>query len=339
MKEVIRQVQKILLAPATKVLVSTIYGTELKLPVQSATEITTNLTCDTKGTNQLVGMGIGSSLTGKHFDRIFTDDIVNMKDRVSRAERERTKIVYQELQNIGARGGRIFNTGTPWHPDDAFTIMPEAEKYDCYHPDIRKIIDEKTLAKKRESMTATWFASNYELRFVASDDVIFTHPKTGEEAAKAENGIAHVDAAYGGEDYTALTICNKQDGIYHVYGRLWRKHVDDVIDEIAKEYGRFRCGKIYCEDNGDKGYLAKQLSAAGMRARTYHESTNKYVKIASILKGEWNNVSFVDGTDEEYINQVCDFCEDAAHDDAPDSLASAVRILLKKKDGDFVPLW
>ena len=98
-KEVIKQVQKILIDPHTQHIVNCIYGVSLKLTVQSATEISTNLTVDIKGTSQLVGTGIGSSLTGKHFDRIFTDDIVNVKDRVSKAEREATKIVYQELQN------------------------------------------------------------------------------------------------------------------------------------------------------------------------------------------------------------------------------------------------
>ena len=38
------------------------------------------------------------------------------------------------------------------------------------------------------------------------------------------------------------------------------------------------------------------------------------------------------GTDEEYINQICDYNENAEHDDAPDSLASVIRILQKKKD-------
>lgn len=45
-------------------------------------------------------MGVNGSLTGKHYDVIFTDDIVNLKDRTSRAEREHTKSVYMELQNI-----------------------------------------------------------------------------------------------------------------------------------------------------------------------------------------------------------------------------------------------
>ena len=32
-------------------------------------------------------------------------------------------------------------------------------------------------------------------------------------------------------------------------------------------------------------------------------------------------------TDQEYINQICDYTEDAEHDDAPDSAASCLRLL------------
>jgi predicted phage terminase large subunit-like protein len=203
---------------------------------------------------------------------------------------------------------------------------------------VEKIILPEELAAIKEKMLPSLFSANYELKFIASEDVIFTNPQTDGDPALAEQGIAHIDAAYGGEDYTALTICCKRDGVYYVYGRLWRKHVDDVQDKIVEIRQMFNAGKIWCEDNGDKGYLAKALKAKGERVATYHEKQNKFLKITSYLKGEWKNVVFVDGTDADYINQVCDYNEDAEHDDAPDSLASAIR-LLWKKSGEFQPLW
>ena len=334
-QEVLKQVQKILLDPHTQYFVQAIYGVNLRMLVASATEILTNLTTDTKGTAQLVGIGTGASLTGKHFDRIFTDDIVNVQDRISKAERDRTKIIYQELQNIKNRGGRIFNTGTPWHKDDAFSIMPEPERYDCYQEDVRKIISEEELEDIRSKMVPSLFAANYELRFIASEDVIFVSPRVGGDPAMVEQGIVHIDAAYGGEDYTAATYCRKKDGVYYVLGKLWHQAVDEVEDEIIDLRKKYNCGKVFCEDNADKGYLAKSLRKKGERAVTYHEAENKYMKIVTNLKPEWKNVVFVNGTDPEYIDQVCDYNEDADHDDAPDSLASVVRQLLKKKDSDL----
>lgn len=334
-KEIIKQVQKILKDPHTQYFVQCIYGVNLKLTVESATEINTNLTTDIRGTSQLVGMGCGSSITGKHFDRIFTDDIVNINDRVSKAERDRTKLVYQELQNIKNRDGRIFNTGTPWHKDDCFAIMPEAEKFDCYSTGL---ISDEQLEVIKKSMTRSLFAANYELRHIAAEDVIFQNPQTGADPSEVEQGDCHIDAAYGGEDFSAFTIVKKQGNIFYVYGRLWQKNIDDCLDEIQRLRAQFNAGKIYCEDNGDKGYLAKELRNRGERAIIYHENMHKFIKITTYLKAEWENVKFVAGTDKAFIDQICDYNENAAHDDAPDSLASQIRRLWKKKESDYVSI-
>jgi predicted phage terminase large subunit-like protein len=326
-KEVIKQVQKILLNPKTQVLVQAIYGKPLLLTVQSATEISTSLTNDIKGTSQLVGIGMGSSLTGKHFDFIFTDDIVNINDRTSRAERERTKLVYQELQNIKNRGGKIFNTGTPWHKDDCFSIMPNISKYDCYNEEVKKIISAEQLEKIKQTMTASLFAANYELRHIAEDDVIFTNPQIGAEPEMIHNGTSHCDAAFYGEDYTAFTICAVHDGKYYVFGKCWRKHIDDVLDKCVELHNKYLCGKLYIEKNADKGYVAKEFRNRGVRVVSYNESQNKYIKITSHLKFVWEKVVFVKGTDQEYIDMICDYNENAEHDDCPDSLASLIRVL------------
>ena len=336
-KEVIRQVAKILQSDIIQGIVKTIYGTQLKLTTFTQTEITTNLTSDIKGTSQLLGIGLGASITGKHFDRIFTDDIININDRTSRAEREKTKLIYQELQNVKNRGGRIFNTGTPWHKDDCFSLMPNIQKFDVYSTGL---ISEEQIEQLRQSMTRSLFAANYELRHIAEEDVIFDSPITDFDPSAAEQGICHIDASYGGEDYTAFTICRKGrvDGDtkdrYYVYGRIWHKHIDDVEDEIIQLRKAFNAGKIHCETNGDKGYLAKELRSKGERVIPYHEDMNKYLKITSYLKSVWRDVVFVKGTDEAYIDQICDYNENAEHDDAPDSLASIVRRQWNKKPSE-----
>ena len=338
-KEVIKQVQNILQDPHTQYINECIYGTNIFLTKQSATEITTNLTTDIRGTSQLLGIGIGSSLTGKHFDRIFTDDIVNINDRISHAEREKTKLVYQELQNIKNRGGRIFNTGTPWHAEDAFSIMPEAKRYDCYHPQIKKIITDNQLEEIKEKMLPSLFAANYELRFIASENLIFTNPQTGADPSMCEQGIMQVDSAFYGEDYTAWSVMQRHGDKYYVYGKMKRKHVEDCYVDIKETYDRFMCGKLYNETNADKGMIGKELRKQGMKVILYAEDMNKYLKIVTYLKAIWKDLIFVEGTDQEFIRQIEDFYEDAEHDDAPDSVASLARIYAKKSKGDYTPLW
>ena len=335
-KEVITQTARILRHPVTLQIVKAIWGVDLRFMKASATDITTNLTNDPRGAAQLTGMGVGGSITGKHFDRIFTDDIVNVQDRISKAERERTKLIYQELRNIINRGGRIFNTGTPWHKDDCFQLMPNPKKFDYKRTGL---ISEQEIAEIKDAMLPSLFAANYELRHIAAEDVIFTNPVTGGDAAKVEqSNYCHIDAAYDGEDYTAFTICSKHDGKYYVFGKMWRKHVDDCEDEIINWRKRFNAGRIYCETNADKGYLAKDLRKRGERVIEYAETTNKFIKITSYLKAEWKNVVFVKGTDDAYIEQITDYNENADHDDAPDSLASIIRVLWGKNDKQYKPV-
>ena len=332
-KEIINQTRKILQMPQTIYLVQCIYGVNLKMTTDNAMEISTNLTTDTRGTSQLTGMGIGGSITGKHFDFIFTDDIVNMKDRKSKAERERTKLIYQELLNIRNRGGRIINTGTPWHPDDAFSLMPKPEKFDCY---TTGLISESELEELRRSMAPSLFAANYELVHIAAENALFTKPPVFfKDPEKLRNGIAHIDAAYGGEDYTAFTCGARIGNKLYMYGRMWHGHVDTVVDYCIAEAKRLMCGPMYCEKNGDKGYLAIELSRRGMTPAAYTEKENKYIKISSYLRKWWEDIEWLEGTDPEYINQILGYTEDAEHADAPDSASWECRILDRRSGGEY----
>ena len=327
-KEIIKQVRKILDDPHTRYFVRVIYGIELQFTVDSSTELSTNLVTDIRGTNQLVGVGIGASLTGKHYDYIFTDDIVNLKDRVSRAEREKTKLIYQELFNIVSKdGGRIYNTGTPWHKEDCFTLMPEPEKWD--YKRVGMFSDEK-IAELRERMAPSLFAANYELRHIASDNIIFPEPEQNAPLSMVVDGISHVDSAFDGEDYTAFTIARYRDGHYYLFGKMWRKNVADCYDQIIYWHNKCLCGKLYTEKNADKGFVARDLKMRGVRTVTYTESMNKHTKIVTNLKAIWKDVIFVEDTDPEYIEQIVDYTEDAEHDDAPDSAACLARLLYRK---------
>lgn len=325
--EIMRQTGNILASGCMGAIVQTLYGKPLILTKNSNFEISTNLSAAIRGSSQIVGLGIGTSITGKHADIVVTDDIVNINDRISQAERERTKIAYQELQNIKNRGGRFINTGTPWHKDDAFTLMPNPKKYPW---DVTGLITPEQAADIKSHMTNSLFAANYELKHIADDDVIFSDPQTGADPALVEQGTSHCDAAYYGEDWTAFTICATHDGKYYVFGKCWRKHIDDVMPEIAMWHDKFMCKKMYNEINADKGYVAQKFRGHGLKVVTYNEYQNKHIKIVSHLKFVWKDVIFVKGTDQEYIDQICDYNENAEHDDCPDSLSSLIRVLSGK---------
>ena len=325
--EVILQTGNILQSGCMNEIVNAIYGKDLRLLKASSLAIETNLRTTVSGASQVTGHGLFGSVTGLHADIVVTDDIVNVQDRISEAERKHTKTVFMELQNVKNRGGRFINTGTPWHKDDAFTLMPNPERYDCYSTGL---MTKEQIDNTKLHMSPSLFAANYELKHIASEDVIFTDPQMGADPVMVKDGIAHLDSAFYGEDYTAFSIMDYHDEKYYLFGKCWRKHVEDCYPDIFDLYNRFMCGKLYTEKNADKGMVARDLKNSGIKAVPYDESTNKHIKIVTWLKAIWPELVFVEGTDPEYIEQICDYNENAAHDDAPDSAACLARLLYRK---------
>ena len=327
--EMLGMVSKILRSAAFRALVWEIRGEELSVAGESMNHLSTSLWNSPMGAPQLLGLGIKSSITGKHAFYVITDDICNKDDRESRAERERTKRQYDELQNIRNKGGRIINLGTPWHKEDVISKMPNIERYDCY---TTGLISKEQLEQLRRSMAPSLFAANYELKHIAAAEAVFeTAPRFTENADLLRDGVSHIDAAYGGADYTVLT-CGRRDwdaDVIYLYGRIWHCAVDRVLDEILSEAERLMCFPVECEDNGDKGFLAQEILRRGAYALTYSEHMNKHVKITTFLKKWWPKIVFLEGTDPEYIDQILDYTRYAEHDDAPDSAACVCRILDK----------
>lgn len=327
-KEVLQQVAKMLESEIMVMFVSKIYGVQLAFVEKSSFKLTTNLTHSARGASQLLGLGIKTSMTGKHADLVITDDIVNLKDRISKSERDLIKTAYMELQNIKNRGGRILNTGTPWHKDDAITGMPNKHIYDCY---TTGLIKRDMLEKIRQSMTPSLFAANYELKHIADVDAMFDNPRFTNNPELIHDGICHIDAAYGGSDSTAFTIMKEQNGKLITFGKKFPKHVDECLDEIIHYAEHYKAGTIYCENNADKGYLKKELVKKDRIAKGYHENTNKFIKISSYLKRHWRDIEFLEETDPEYLQEILDYTENAEHDDCPDSCASLVRQIKGKR--------
>ena len=321
--EMLGMVAKILRTGLMKDFCNFMHGKPLQIVSEGTDHISTNLWTSPMGAHQLLGIGLRASITGKHAYYVITDDICNLSDRISRAERERTKLQYDELQNIRNREGRIINLGTPWHKDDVFSKMPNIHRYDCYQTGL---ISTEKLDEIRQSMTPSLFAANYELKHIASEEAFFdTPPVFTDDPKQLRNGISHIDAAYGGRDFTAFTCAKRTGNKIYLYGRIWHKPVDAVLEECIMEADRLLCWPLHCEDNGDKGFLYKEIRHRCKWAKSYSENQNKFIKISTYLKKWWPNIIFLRGTDPDYINQIMDYTEQSEHDDAPDSAACCCR--------------
>jgi hypothetical protein len=327
-KDIITAISKDLKTEVAKGLMYDVYGKVPKFTSDSYSELELDIYCGVMG-RQLIGIGLNTSITGKH-GSVLTDDIITLKDRVSGAERERTKNQYQELVNVASESNMyIQNWGTPWHKDDAFTIMPKPEVMTVYETGI---ISPEEIKNRKAMMTASLFAANYELKHVADGDLLFPEPKYGAFPVGA-TAFAQIDAAYGGEDRTALTIMAEVDNHIHTVGKLYEGHVDKHYKQIIAMLEGYQVQGCALENNADKGFLKKELSKmTDIQLTGYHEKMNKYYKISTYGKSVWNRVILdMDNSDLEYISEIMDFNENAAHDDAPDSFASLVRWKYKKR--------
>lgn len=394
-KEIINGVSKILDTPLFQTFIGILHPDiakkgGFKKTTDTALSIDTNLNTSLSGEFQLRGLGLGSPLTGKHAALIITDDIVTTDDRESEAERRSTIAKYQELMNIlsnnkGFSDTRILNIGTPWHEEDAFSLMEKGLKdkserqneleatdfkqmrglevkrikeeirklnmlrglfvYNCYQTGL--MTKEDIEWKKRVLNDDALFQANYMLSLVSDSEKPFPKIKNVGKYSKsffqdAWEVCATIDAAYGGDDRTSLSIgaVNWEANEVVTYGRMWKIGLDKNYLEVAEVL--FECGvqTIFMEKNADKGLMGDKFRELGFIVESYHESMNKHAKIVSSIRPYWREegqellpaVQFVEETDEEYLKEIWAYKKGVKHDDAPDNLAC---LLIKGKFGSL----
>ena len=299
--------------------------------------------------------GILSVPTGFHCDKVIGDDFITKEDKYSAAKREKTRASVQEIQtNIVDPGGECKWVGTPWHKNDAWDSVPEALKYPRKRtgllPDDKyQDVIFRTLAdgRKVRKITKAQEAANYDLEHIADEGLMFS--EIAHRAAWVpglKDVVAHVDARFEGSDFTALTIAARlPDGRIQMTGRLWDAHVELVEDEIVTQMIAHRVKQYTQESNKDSGYTCRRIRDAArakglilkiptrkivkdgrtMELLGYHESMNKHIKITTHLLDAWGNIVWDTDTQEEYLDMIVDYSEDASNNDAPDSAASIVR--------------
>lgn len=199
--------------------------------------------------------------------------------------------------------------------------------YQQYSIDDNPFLDPSFVSELKKEYTGTVLYDRYILgKWAASEGALFTkYPQYTSDATLLYNGVAHIDAAYGGSDGSALT-CGRRDGdTLYMFGRLRNAHIDTLMGFYSSETRRLRCAPILLEKNADKGFVGKEMKRMGDIVRLYDEHQNKFMKIATFLRKWWGNIIWLEGTDKAYIEQIMAYTEQAEHDDAPDSAACMCR--------------
>jgi hypothetical protein len=280
----------------------------------------------------LTPLGIDGSITGAHFDKVLTDDIITVKDKISRAERERTKeMVHEIAANIIDPGKGSTWIGTPWHREDAWEEINAFCEIAKYPLSKNNFLGKGEAEKKRLLTTPFLYAVNYELEVGKDESLLFSDPFISDGwDFSVKEAVAHLDAAYDGNHYCALTIMSPlrgqgEDTVYQAVGFAYPGHVKDWYAKIKALCIRYRVKYLYEETNPDKGMSTRDLTAIGLRIKSYSEPQNKHLRISTNLYKFWKNIEWAPESDDEYMLQITDYKEGNEPDDAPDSAATLLR--------------
>lgn len=291
--------------------------------------------------------GIDASVTGSHYPRQLNDDINTIKDKVSKAEREKTRLYYEEQKNLRNPGGTIAVVGTMWHKEDINHIKTgntwRERKELSKHPIGTLNIGGFTpdyMRQLQTEMTAAMYACNYDLRIISDQDRKFSDPKYVKWPEQVET-TGWLDPAYEGECTTALTLIGSWRREWYAVGFVWNKDATKMGKEIADYLKMWKCGTCYVDSVGDKGYAAKELGEyhPAVTAKS-KEPENKHIKIVTHAVANWHRLNWADNEScpdieyQEYMAQVLDYQENEKPNDAPDSLASLCRELDPSRDED-----
>ena len=336
---VVRSIAWAMDQPEIKALFKAAYGTIPRATMAREGSLSYSFKGTVTPEPSILALGLDSGITGLHFDKIIVDDFVTLRDRISRAERERTAEMVREIAtNIIEPGKGSAWIGTPWHKDDAWQVIRGFCDIAKYPLSVFNFIGEEEAEKKRITTTPFLYLANYELELGGDESTLFSEPIYSRGWDYSVRGVtAHVDAAFDGDHYCALTIAaplpgkdGEKDTRYQIIGFTYPGNVKNWLDDIAGFCRKYRAGTVYIENNADKGYTADRLKEKGLRVRAYAERMNKHLKISTHLFEVWRFLEWDPDTDDEYMNQILDYRERSEPDDAPDSAASLFREAFSK---------
>ena len=274
--------------------------------------------------------GKSSSIVGSHYDIVLPDDIITLKDRISRAERESTYQIIQELyKNIVNPDGFVFFSGTPWHKNDGWDMI-EKMGIDIHRYPIGSInlphITPEYMHNLKKGTQLSLYAANYELKHIADEGRMFGEPTFGKWPEKAKKITAWLDPAYSGDNNTALVIyAHGVDNKHYLTGYSWRDHVSGKYSEIVRILTEMNVGSLYVDSTADKGYSSRDLANMRPLVIPKTEKENKHIKIDHNLKKNFDNIIFDEDCQEQFLENLIEYQEGQEPDDEADAAACILR--------------
>lgn len=262
--------------------------------------------------NNITALGFGSQMTGKHFDVIIADDIVNNEDRESQSLRKKKARWFEDIISILEPDGEILIVGTRWHPDDFYNYiindlnpkLPKDEKYDIEietalndkgEANFPSILPLSKLDTLRLEKGVVEFNSQYMNCPITTGTQIFFesdfHYFNYTDDYSGRVNIAYLDPSLGKNytsDYSALIIGNlsSDDKLYILDAVIIRVLPDILIKVLTENCVRYNIKTLGIESNSFQEYMVddieNKLSAIDLKVTKVKNYTNKEIRIQSL---------------------------------------------------------
>lgn len=136
--------------------------------------------------------------------------------------------------------------------------------------------------------------------------------------------IAFLDPSFMGGDFTALTFLGSRNGQLCFWGKVWRQAWNACIDDICEELHEYEPEEFHYEANSLGSVPEDLFSERRIRAFPRISLGNKHNRIYKVAAYTAYRMKMVSNRcNTEYVTNILKYNEEAANDDAPDSLASA----------------
>lgn len=295
----------------------------------------------------ITAAGIGTAITGSHFDYIWMDDIETIEDRYSPAERIKTFAYFNETENLIEPLGCIRLSGTPWHEDGVFSKIPAEAFIDRQFPIGTVEMPEDELAEiyaRKERLPYAEWCCNYELRHVMDNDTVGAFEVVDEW--DCQYSVAFIDLSFSNKkdtDATSISIigvgARKYKGLLLFTGMTYPKSIADIptrkeILDFLQIYNPIETVlesqlsdstiffiDAFKEDEVKYKYPVKNLWTYKAQYRNKHE------RIAATVIANKPEMRIVAGTQQQYSLAISRYYKGTEHEDEIDGLAGAIEHL------------
>ena len=227
--------------------------------------------------------GIETSKVGKHYDKIYFDDIVSDLNVTSKEQMDKVYECYKRSMSLLKPGGDVVLVGTRWAFGDPYgRIINDTKDLGKFIRAIEKDgefpfraigLDEAFLVEQRKRQGSFVISCLYYNNPISDEDAIFKHGDFKFYPPGMDTGDLYVtctvDPAGEGEDFTAITVVgtDREMNMYLLDAVNAHLKPNQIVDAIIRMNYKWHYQKLGVETNFFRGLLEKEIQMAVVEER------------------------------------------------------------------------